>query len=80
MRFTWAHCSSLPRSLWMRFLRRVDHTPQLGVTSKLAEGALSPVINVIDEDITKEYWPQHNPWGTSLITDLHPDIESWIWT
>ena len=40
------------------FLRHVDHTPQLGVICKLAEGALNPLINVIDEDI-KEDWSWH---------------------
>ena len=39
-------------------LRRVNHTTQLGVTCKLAEGALNPTVYVIDEDI-KQYWSQY---------------------
>ena len=48
----WVPLDGIP-SLWC-----VDHTPQLGVNSKLAEGVLDPTINVIDEDI-KEYQSQH---------------------
>ncbi|KAK4810053.1 hypothetical protein QYF61_005116 [Mycteria americana] len=36
-------------------LRHVNHTTQLGVVSKLAEGALNPTVYIIDEDI-KQYW------------------------
>ncbi|KAK4808270.1 hypothetical protein QYF61_020751 [Mycteria americana] len=50
-------------------LRYVNRTTQLGVVSKLAEGALDPTVHVVDED-TKQYWSQ-----TPLIPDLHPDIE-----
>ncbi|KAK4830856.1 hypothetical protein QYF61_013785 [Mycteria americana] len=41
-------------------LRHVNCTTQLGVTCKLAEGALSPTGYVIDEDI-KQYWSQYRP-------------------
>ncbi|KAK4831203.1 hypothetical protein QYF61_016040 [Mycteria americana] len=41
-------------------LRRVNHTTQLGVACKLAEGALDPTVCVIDEDI-KQYWSQYGP-------------------
>ncbi|KAK4818697.1 hypothetical protein QYF61_017918 [Mycteria americana] len=41
-------------------LRRVSYTAQLGVVCKLAEGALDPAVNVIDEDI-KQYWSQYRP-------------------
>jgi len=60
--FTWAQCSSLlspsewhptPTTLWC-----VDYTLQVGINRKLAEGALDPTVNVIDEDI-KEYQLQH---------------------
>ena len=54
-------------SLWY-----VDCTSQLGVISKLAEGALDSTVSATDEDI-KVYRSQH--CGTALITDLHPDIE-----
>ncbi|KAK4810846.1 hypothetical protein QYF61_008818 [Mycteria americana] len=39
---------------------RVNSTTQLGVICKLAEGALDPTVNVIDEDI-KQYWSQYRP-------------------
>ncbi|KAK4816734.1 hypothetical protein QYF61_022286 [Mycteria americana] len=35
--------------------RHVNHTTQLGVICKLAEGTLDPTVYVIDEDI-KQYW------------------------
>ncbi|KAK4829865.1 hypothetical protein QYF61_007257 [Mycteria americana] len=41
-------------------LRHVNCTTQLGVTCKLAEGALDPTVYVIDEDI-KQYWSQYGP-------------------
>ncbi|KAK4828118.1 hypothetical protein QYF61_023916 [Mycteria americana] len=39
-------------------LGHVNHTIQLGVVCKLAEGALDPTVYVIDEDI-KQYWSQY---------------------
>ncbi|KAK4818354.1 hypothetical protein QYF61_011451 [Mycteria americana] len=36
-------------------LQCIDHTTQLGVVCRLAEGALDPTVYVIDEDI-KQYW------------------------
>ena len=53
----------------------INCTTQLGVIVKLAEGALKPVIDVIDEDV-EEHWSQDRPLGASLITGLHLDIES----
>ncbi|KAK4824943.1 hypothetical protein QYF61_021631, partial [Mycteria americana] len=41
-------------------LRHVNHTTQLGVVCKFAEGALDPTVCVIDEDIN-QYWSQHGP-------------------
>ncbi|KAK4826501.1 hypothetical protein QYF61_009574 [Mycteria americana] len=41
-------------------LRHVNHTTQLGVVCKLAEGALNPTVHVIDEDI-KQYRSQYGP-------------------
>ncbi|KAK4825071.1 hypothetical protein QYF61_023075, partial [Mycteria americana] len=59
MRFTWAHFSSLSRSLWMAFRPSgVNRTAQLGVICKLAEGALDPTVYVIDEDI-EQHWSQY---------------------
>ena len=39
-------------------LRHVSHTTQLDVIHKLAEGALDPTVDVIDED-TKEHCSQY---------------------
>ncbi|PKU41222.1 hypothetical protein llap_8474 [Limosa lapponica baueri] len=43
-------------------LRCVNHTTQLGVVSKRAEGALDPTVYVIDED-TEQYQSQYRPLG-----------------
>jgi len=45
--------------LYFCYLNRPN---QLGVISKLAEGALNPIIYVIDQDV-KEYWTQDRPLG-----------------
>jgi len=63
----------------------VDCSPQLGVISKLAEGALDPTADVTDEDILKSINPSRDPRGTPLVTDLHPNTESltttlWVWS
>ncbi|KAK4822199.1 hypothetical protein QYF61_011840 [Mycteria americana] len=42
------------------YLRHVNHTTQLGVTCKLAEGALHPTVYVIDENI-EQHWSQYRP-------------------
>jgi len=39
---------SLPRSLWM-----ASHPSQLGDICELAEGAIDPTVNDINEDVTK---------------------------
>jgi len=41
-------------------LQCVDGTTQLGVTSKLAEGALNPNVHVTNKDI-KQCWSQYQP-------------------
>ena len=41
-------------------LTHVDHTTQLGVICRLAEGALHPTVYIIDEDI-KQYQSQYGP-------------------
>ncbi|KAK4830181.1 hypothetical protein QYF61_008972 [Mycteria americana] len=41
-------------------LRRVNHTTQLGVICKLAEGAFDPTVHVTDEGV-KQYWSQYRP-------------------
>jgi len=54
----------------MAFHPSGDHIPQLSVISKFAEGALDPTVDVTDEVLTPS-----DPWGTPLVTNLHPDIE-----
>ena len=51
LKTVWVPLNAIP-SLWC-----VDCTSQLGVISKLAEGAFDPTVNVTDEDI-KEHWRQ----------------------
>ncbi|GAB0186614.1 mitochondrial enolase superfamily member 1 [Grus japonensis] len=41
-------------------LQRVNHTTQLGVIGKLAEGALDPTVHVTDKDV-KQHWSQYRP-------------------
>jgi len=41
-------------------LQSVNPTTQLGVVSRLAEGALSPTVHVADKDI-EQHWPQDRP-------------------
>ena len=56
VRFSWAHCSScLDLSGWhlVPVVSRVH--PQLGVISKLAEGALDPTVYVINKGVV-EHW------------------------
>jgi len=43
-------------------LERIDSTPQPAVSHNLVEGALSPTVHIIDEDI-KEHWSQYWPLG-----------------
>ena len=45
-------------------LRYVNRITQLSVIHKLAEGALDPTVNVIDEDV-KNHWTSYKPlWDT----------------
>ncbi|GAB0197909.1 cAMP-dependent protein kinase inhibitor alpha [Grus japonensis] len=55
-------------------LQRVDHTTQLGVVGKLAEGALNPTVHDADKDV-KQCRSQYRPRGTPLVTVLHLDTE-----
>ncbi|KAK4806684.1 hypothetical protein QYF61_027685 [Mycteria americana] len=49
-----------PSSTAIPSLQRVDHMTQLGVISKLAEGALNPTVRVADNDV-KQHWSQNQP-------------------
>lgn len=48
-------------------LRHANHTTQLGVIHKLAEGALDPSVYVIDEE-NKQYWSQCTLLGQGVPT------------
>ena len=69
MRFSWAHCSAYLGPSGWRSIPQALCTPQLGVISKLAEGALNPTVDVTDADI-KEYWPQHQPLEDTTLFSL----------
>ncbi|KAK4832141.1 LOW QUALITY PROTEIN: hypothetical protein QYF61_020881 [Mycteria americana] len=61
IQLTSAHRSSLSRSLCRAF----SHTPtQLGVICKLTEGALHPLVQIIDKDV-KQNWRQHRALGNT---------------
>ncbi|KAK4813420.1 hypothetical protein QYF61_004989 [Mycteria americana] len=45
-------------------LKQINTPTQLGVTCKLTEGALDPLIQIIDKDI-KQNWPQHKALGNT---------------
>ncbi|KAK4817040.1 hypothetical protein QYF61_026166 [Mycteria americana] len=45
-------------------LKQINTPAQLGVICKLTEGALDPLIQIIDRDI-KQNWPQHRALGNS---------------
>ena len=55
-------------------LQPVDHTTQLGVVGRLAEGAPSPTVHVASKDVTSA-GPNTEPRGTPLVTGLHLDME-----
>ena len=63
-------------------LQHVDCTTQLGVTSKLAEGALNPIVHVTNKDVSAS--PSTDPWRVPLIPCLHLDTKPlmvilWVW-
>ena len=73
MRFTWAHISSLSRSLWMKScpsgvsavpLRLVSYADLLKVHLVLLSMWLMKILNT---------GPSMDPWGTPLFTGLHLD-------
>ncbi|KAK4826053.1 hypothetical protein QYF61_004168 [Mycteria americana] len=45
-------------------LKQIKTPAQLGVICKLTEGALDPLVQIIDKDI-KQNWPQHRALGNS---------------
>ncbi|KAK4832461.1 hypothetical protein QYF61_023508 [Mycteria americana] len=51
-------------------LKQINTPTQLGVVCKLTEGALDPLVQIIDKDI-KQDWPQHRALG-DIICDQPP--------
>ncbi|KAK4822230.1 LOW QUALITY PROTEIN: hypothetical protein QYF61_011871 [Mycteria americana] len=45
-------------------LKQINTPTQLGVVCKLTEGALDPLIQIIDKDV-KQNWPQHRALGNT---------------
>ena len=72
-RFSCAQSLSHSRSLWMGSFCCVNCTTQLGVISKLAKGTFNSTVCIIDKGV-EEHWP-YDHWVTSLVTNLHLDIE-----
>ncbi|KAK4825368.1 hypothetical protein QYF61_027121 [Mycteria americana] len=66
VRFHWAPFQPLfpkPVALHEPFYPQADNTPtQLGVICKFTEGALDPLVQIIDKDM-KQNWPQHRALG-----------------
>jgi len=61
--------------LWMPFFCSVNYSTQLGVISKPAEGALNPIICVIDKNV-KEHQSNDGSLGAPPMTMLLPAHES----
>ncbi|KAK4810833.1 hypothetical protein QYF61_008805 [Mycteria americana] len=62
-------------------LWHISHSSQICVISKLAEGTLCLIIQIINEDVEHDrtqYWGQY--WGTPLVTGLQLDFMPLITT
>ncbi|PKU42313.1 hypothetical protein llap_7381 [Limosa lapponica baueri] len=74
------HWNSLPREVVESLslesvptLKQVNNPTQFGVTCKPTEGALDPLIHIVDKDI-KRTGPNTEPWGTPLVTSCQLDL------
>lgn len=71
MSFSWAHCSSLSRSLWM-----ASHpSGMLTARSSLVSTNFLKVHLIALLQMLKSTGPGTDPWGIPLLTDLHPAID-----
>jgi len=71
MSFSWAHCSSLSRSLWM-----ASHpSGMLPARSSLVSTNFLKVHLIALLQMLKSTGPGTDPWGIPLLTDLHPAID-----
>ncbi|KAK4825874.1 hypothetical protein QYF61_003148 [Mycteria americana] len=50
-------------------LKQINTPTQLGVICKLTEGALDPLVQIIDKDV-KQNWPQHRALGNTACDRL----------
>ncbi|KAK4818805.1 hypothetical protein QYF61_019734 [Mycteria americana] len=56
-------------------LKQINTPAQCGVICKLTEGALDPLIQIIDKDI-KQNWPQHRALGNTACDQLPTGFNS----
>ncbi|KAK4817044.1 hypothetical protein QYF61_026170 [Mycteria americana] len=56
-------------------LKQINTPTQLGVVCKLTEGALDPLIQIIDKDI-KQNWPQHRALGNTACDQPPTGVNS----
>lgn len=79
MRFYWAHCPSLSRSLWVSFHPTYVLTALCSLVSSTHFLMLRSIstVHVINEDI-KKTCSYTEPWGAPLVTDFHLDLEFFI--
>ncbi|KAK4816620.1 hypothetical protein QYF61_019319 [Mycteria americana] len=56
-------------------LQQINTPAQLGVICKLTEGALDPLIQIIDKN-TKQNWPQHRALGNTACDRPPPGVNS----
>ncbi|KAK4815938.1 hypothetical protein QYF61_010195 [Mycteria americana] len=56
-------------------LQQINTPTQLGVICKLTEGALNPLIQIINKDV-KQNWPQHRALGNTTCDQLPTGVNS----
>ncbi|KAK4823486.1 hypothetical protein QYF61_002550 [Mycteria americana] len=56
-------------------LKQINTPTQLGVICKITEGALNPLVQIIDKD-TKQNWPQHRALGNTACDQLPTGVNS----
>ena len=62
---------------------QIDAPTHFGVICKLTDGALDPLMQIIDKEI-KQGWPNPEAWGTLLVTGHQLDLALfsttlWAW-
>ncbi|KAK4818248.1 hypothetical protein QYF61_009423 [Mycteria americana] len=64
-----------PHTTGLGPLVQINTPTQLGVICKLADGALDPLVQIIDEDI-KQDWPQHRAMGDTTCDQPPAGVNS----